>query len=93
MKTVLVLILFALLTGCAGWSTFQAGAAMNSAHVADETLITAQWTLCKAITVGAWQRAYGADPVRREGWQKLCSAQAAAPSPLLSIESTQGATP
>lgn len=79
MKTVLVLLMMALLSGCAGWQVVQAGVARNGALVADEALETAEWAVCEAPTMGAWQRRYGSQPDRAEAWRRLCSRDAAKP--------------
>lgn len=70
------LVLFTLallLTGCAGWGGVKAGVAGYGAQVADEARISAEWTLCNAISVGAWSRAYGSDYNKAEAWKILCS--------------------
>ena len=79
MRTALVLFVL-LLSGCAEFGAVKSGIASHGAQAADETRTVAEWTLCQAITVGAWQRAYGADPDKREGWAKLCSAKATTPA-------------
>lgn len=73
MKTLLAMAIIALLAGCATWDAAQSVAAQRSARAADEARETAEWTLCQAITVGAWRRAYGNDPARADGWSRLCS--------------------
>lgn len=79
MKTVLVIILLGLLTGCATYDAAQAVAAQRGAQAADETRETAEWTLCNAISVGAWRRAYAGDAARADGWAKLCAQPEAKP--------------
>lgn len=86
MKTALLIILIvlglaALLTmgGCAQYGVVKTAVAVNGARVADEARATAEWTLCDAITVGAWRRAYAGDPARADGWKKLCAQPAGAP--------------
>lgn len=69
----LALLLTVLLSGCAGLDAAQAVAADRGARAADEARQTAEWTLCNAISVGAWRRAYAADPARADGWRRLCA--------------------
>jgi hypothetical protein len=76
MKTSLVLIL--LLSGCANMNPAQLAVAQNTAAqsgaaIADEIRSTAEWTLCNAITVGAWRRAYAGDQEKSMGWAALCA--------------------
>lgn len=60
-------------SGCAQWTLGSKAVAEEGAVVADEVRGTAEFTLCKAITIGAWVRAYGSDPVKAEAWRQLCS--------------------
>lgn len=69
----------ALLGGCATYDAAQTLVAQRSAQAADDTRETAEWTLCNAISVGAWRRAYAADPKRADGWAKLCAQPEAVP--------------
>lgn len=80
MKT-LALILPLLLGGCASFDFAQGQVAAYGARAADETRQSAEYTLCHGITVGAWRRAYGADPMRAQGWALLCSPPASMPLP------------
>lgn len=68
-----IIAIYVLLTGCAAFDTAQAVAADRGARAADEARQTAEWTLCNAISVGAWRRAYAADPARADGWRRLCA--------------------
>jgi len=61
---VLFLVLF--LTGC----TTLSGA---GATAADQVRDIAEWTICQAITVGAWARAYATSRERIEAWSVLCA--------------------
>lgn len=58
--------------GCAGSLQLQA-AAQKAADVEDQALVGATWTMCRAISVGAWLRAYSADPAKAAAWRTLCS--------------------
>jgi uncharacterized protein YceK len=79
MKTGIVMIVVLLLAGCSSWNTMQSAASIQGAKVADEELETAEWGVCMAPTVGAWQRRYGNAPTKAEGWAKLCSKPAITP--------------
>lgn len=68
-----VLLLIVLLSGCSSLNVMQAAVAQQGAVAADELRETASWTLCRAISVGAWSRAYGNDPKKSEAWRVLCS--------------------
>ncbi len=77
----LILVLAALLGGCAQFDAGQAAVREYGARAADDTRESAEWALCNGITVGAWRRAYGADPERARGWSQLCAPPAAQPLP------------
>lgn len=82
MKTPLLAItLSAILGGCAGFDAVQGQIGAQGARAADEARQSAEWALCQGITVGAWRRAYGADPARAQGWALLCAPPAAMPLP------------
>lgn len=71
MKAALLIPLLALLTGCAALTGLvQQGAAAN-----DAAAQAAEVTLCRGISIGAWRRAYGADPARATAWKALCADQ------------------
>jgi hypothetical protein len=78
MKTVLVIVLL-LLTGCAEFSAVKTGIASHGAQAADEALDVAEWGVCEAVTMGAWQRKYGMDAAKVEGWKRLCEKAVATP--------------
>ncbi len=73
MKTLLALSILILLTGCAEYGVVKQAVAVNGAKAADEARDTAEWTLCDAITVGAWRRGYAGDPGKAAAWQALCA--------------------
>lgn len=66
-------------TGCAGFDTVKTAVAVEGAKAADDVRQSAEWTLCDAISVGAWRRAYAGDPVKADGWKNLCTPAAAKP--------------
>lgn len=79
MKTVLVLALIALLSGCAQFGVARQAVALHGAQAADDARDTAEWTLCNGITVGAWRRGYAGSPGKAAAWQALCAPAAAVP--------------
>jgi len=79
MKTLISAALAVALSGCAQYGVVKTAVAVEGAKAADEVRATAEWTLCDAISVGAWRRAYAGDPVKADGWKSLCTAPAGAP--------------
>lgn len=75
----LPLILLFLVSGCAEFSAFKSGVASHGASAADEALAVSEWGVCKAPTMGAWQRRYGNNPDKAAGWRGLCSDGAVIP--------------
>lgn len=63
------------LTGCAGFNAAQSFVADKGSVAADEIRDTAEFAICRGITVGAWVRAYGASPEKAQAWRVLCSQQ------------------
>jgi len=73
MKTLLAT--FAALTtlsGCASYDTVQSAVATHGAKAQDEARVTAEWTLCQGISVGAWRRAYAGNEAKASAWAVLC---------------------
>lgn len=81
MKKLLPFVLLSLLGGCAAVDVAQQQVSTRGAQAADQARESAEWALCNGITVGAWRRAYGADPQRAQGWTLLCSPPASLPLP------------
>lgn len=79
MKLLIPLLLAAMLGGCATVDTAQLAVRDYGARAADDARESAEWALCHGITVGAWRRAYAADPQRAQGWMLLCTQPAVAP--------------
>jgi hypothetical protein len=74
MKTIIAVVICASLSsGCANLQRNQAAAELSGAQLADGVRETAEWTLCNAITVGAWRRGYAGDAEKSMGWAALCS--------------------
>ena len=73
MKTAVILILSTLLLGCAEFNATKSGIATYGAQAADAELEIAEWGVCQAVTMGAWQRRYGNNIDKINGWNNLCS--------------------
>lgn len=58
------------LTACAAT---QAKLETDGAIIADDVRSAAELTLCKAITIGAWVRAYGSSPEKAAAWKAICA--------------------
>lgn len=69
MKTLAVLLTLFALPGCSTLATYTG----TAAHVADGVVDAAEYTLCRAIPVGAWTRRYGNDPMRAAAWRIICA--------------------
>ena len=68
MKPILTVLALSLLAGCSTLTNLvSAGAEANDAAVT-----TAETTLCRGISIGAWMRAYGSDVNRAKAWKVLC---------------------
>lgn len=72
MKTAVAILALAL-AGCTGLDTLQSTVANGGAAAADEVKDTAEFALCRGITVGSWLRAYGNSADRAQAWRVLCS--------------------
>lgn len=67
----LIVVCAVLLSGCAQVAPLvQKGADLN-----DSALASAEFTLCRAISIGAWIRAYGNDKAKAEAWKTICAEQ------------------
>lgn len=75
----IVLMVCVMLSGCAEFSAVKSGLASHGAQAADEELAVAEWGVCKAPTVGAWQRRYGGNSGKAAGWRMLCGESAVSP--------------
>jgi starvation-inducible outer membrane lipoprotein len=64
--TLAVALLF--LAGC---QTLPA-AVEAGARAHDGAVDAAETTLCRAISIGAWMRAYGGEPDKARAWRTLC---------------------
>lgn len=74
-----ILALVVLFTGCAELSAVKSGIATHGASAADDALEAAEWGVCKAPTMGAWQRRYGSLPDKADGWRRLCGSSVTVP--------------
>jgi len=70
--TALLLVIIVLVSGCASFDSMQAAVATHGAKAEDEARVTAEWTLCNAISVGAWRRAYAGNEAKASAWAVLC---------------------
>lgn len=61
-------LLVAMLSGC----TTLAPAMQKGADGYDQLRLGAEFTLCRAISVGAWIRAYGGNNEKAEAWKVIC---------------------
>jgi hypothetical protein len=68
-------ICFLLLTGCAQLDAAQSTIATQGAKANDEALESAEFVICRGISVGAWMRRYGSDLEKSRAWRVLCSEQ------------------
>lgn len=66
-----VLVLF--LSGCSGWNALQGMVASRGAAVSAEARQSAEFVLCKGMSVGEWVRAYGSSPAMAAAWKTLCA--------------------
>jgi hypothetical protein len=70
-KTAALLLAAVMLTGCSTFANLiGAGSKVNDAAAEG-----AEVTICRAISIGAWMRAYGSDPAKAKAWRELCSDQ------------------
>jgi hypothetical protein len=68
-KTSLALLLAALaLSGCETLVSVE----KKAVDAADGVLVGAEWTICRAATVGSVLRRYGTSPERMNAWVSLC---------------------
>ena len=73
MQALRLMVIAALLSGCASLQGYKSQAATEAAGAMDSVRVDAEWALCKAISVGAWMRAYGGDGMRAQAWRVLCA--------------------
>lgn len=68
MKAMCIVLLVLSLTGCSALGNLvQQGAKIN-----DAAAESAEVTICRGISIGAWVRAYGSDPEKAKAWRVLC---------------------
>lgn len=72
MKTIVCIIALTF-AGCTQLDAARDSTINTTAVAADHALVDAELVMCRGITVGAWQRAYGQNPVRAQAWKTLCS--------------------
>ena len=68
MKSAIALLALLALSGCGTIGNIvQQGAKIN-----DTAAESAEVTICRGISIGAWVRAYGSDPEKAKAWRILC---------------------
>lgn len=67
MKTLILCAV--MLSGCAQLAPLT----QRGADAYDQVRMGAEFTLCRAISVGAWVRAYGDSRDKAEAWRTLCN--------------------
>ena len=72
MKTILIAMLALALSGCAGWNALQGVISTRGAAVSAEARQSAEFVLCRGMSIGEWVRAYGSAPEKARAWQTLC---------------------
>lgn len=71
MKLAALLIAW-MLSGCAELSALRTGVATEGANAMDRAATDAEFTLCRAISIGAWMRRYGRDETKAQAWRDIC---------------------
>lgn len=71
MKWLLLLLATVGMAGCASLQSIISG----GAQINDAAAQVAETTICRGISIGAWVRAYGADPEKAKAWKTLCEDQ------------------
>jgi|GEM_PF-6460862 len=74
MKIIKVLLIALLLAlgGCAKYAAVRGVAVDAAQKVEDRVIVDSLWGLCKAASVGAWDRYFGADQAKIGAWRVLC---------------------
>ena len=67
-----ILICMLAMSGCAALDVYKFGAAQKAADMMDRIRADAEWVICRAISIGSWQRAYGDSASRAQAWRDLC---------------------
>lgn len=68
MKAAMIAVLLLALTGCSTLTNLVSqGAKLN-----DAAAESAEVTICRGISIGAWMRAYGTDAEKAKAWRVLC---------------------
>ncbi len=73
LKTIAVASLAAfLLSGCTTWEVGKAAIDKHGANAADEVLLAAEFSYCRATTIGAVMRAFRGRPQQFQAYMVLC---------------------
>lgn len=62
-KRFLTCLLCLSLSGCASWG----------AYISESARESAEFTLCRGMSVGTWVRAYASDANKAHAWRTLCT--------------------
>lgn len=79
MKIFILVIAAVLLSGCAAMDMFKE----KAAELNDEGLISAEFTICKAASIGSIMRRYGLSEEKAKAWKVLCTSDGNAASTIL----------
>ena len=66
---ILAILCAVALSGCSTLSPYL----QRAADAEDEARKGAEFTMCKAISIGAWVRAYGASSDKANAWKAICA--------------------
>ena len=64
-----------LLTGCTQLNIVRTAIDVKGQEVADRVLADAEFVMCRGVSVGAWVRRYGRDPILAEAWKTICGSE------------------
>lgn len=68
MKRLMFLPVILALTSCAALDSFKG----KAADFNDESLLSAEFTICKAASIGSVMRRYGGSEEKAKAWKELC---------------------
>lgn len=74
----MIIVVLSLVSGCSTIVPLADSILPKAAEAADGMRDGAEYTLCNAITMGAWRREYGDNPRKAAGWALLCNPPTAA---------------
>jgi len=74
-KLLMITATLLMLGGCAEYQAVKGTALMAAERAADTSLNDGLFVVCRATTVGAWERKFGSSQDAIDGWRKLCQPQ------------------